>query len=324
MGSFMTAWFVLQLALAWFFIVNCLASVGALAIGGVARSRGAARVEWGPATLLALRLMPAAASIFFVAALFVPAFVRLEPEGMRETIGRTGLILAAAAVAVVLIAIGRGVADARRTRRVVALWAAGATPVRLKGVRLPAYVVDTAFPVMSLVGIVRPRLFIARQVVETLTARELKSAVAHELAHLRAYDNVKRLLLSLSPDLVGWSAAGRALDASWRAAAEFAADERAVAGDRRRAVTLASTLVKVARLVANHPRVDYACAMFHDGGPIAQRVERLVQPESFRAPARSRRRVAMLALTALLVGLASFNAALPAVHSLTEILVQLP
>lgn len=320
----MTAWFIVQLALAWFFIVNSLASVAALTIARGARSPRLATPAWSASTLLTLRLMPAAMSIFFVAALFVPAFVRLEPEGMRETLGRTGLVLAAAALALVLAAIGRATAGATRTRRVVGGWAVRAARVRLEGLHLPAYVVETEFPVMALVGIVRPRLFIARQVVETLTASELKSAVAHELAHLRARDNAKRLLVAMSPDLAGWSPPGRALEASWRAAAEFAADERAAGGDRRKAVTLASALVKVARLAANRPRVEPACAMFHDGGPIAERVERLVQPECFCPRGGSRRRIVILALTVLLVGLASFNVSLLAVHTLTEILVQLP
>ncbi|MBI1874765.1 MAG: M48 family metalloprotease [Acidobacteria bacterium] len=344
--------FVLPLALAWFFIVNCVASVGALTITGVARSRGVAGEEWSPSALLALRLMPAAMSVFFVAALFVPAFVRLEPEGMRETLGRTGLLLAAAALAAVLRAIARVVASVARTRRVVFRWSIDATRVRLKGVHLPSYLVETEFPVMSLVGILKPRLFIARQVYQALTPSELKSAVAHELAHVRARDNVKRLVVAMSPDLVGWSPAGRRLEASWRAAAEFAADARAVGGNRRRAVTLASALVKVARLIANHPRVDYACAMrgsgvglsgsprsdrawrgaggpaiqsmFHGGGPIVERVERLMRPESVRAKRHSGVRLVMLGAAVLLVALTSFNVAMLAVHSLTEILVRLP
>jgi hypothetical protein len=67
--------------------------------------------------------------------------------------------------------------------------------------------------------------------------------------------------------------------------AEWAADDRAAAGNARRSLALAGALVRVARMGAA-PAAPLATALMADATDLAVRVERLLNP---RTPARARR-----------------------------------
>ncbi len=117
---------------------------------------------------------------------------------------------------------------------------------------------------ISLAGLLRPRVFVASPVIEAFTSDEMDVSLAHEVAHHDARDNLKRMLVACSPDLLGIWPSGRALERRWRAAVEFAADDGAVGGDESRAVALASALIKVARLSPAAPAAG-ASSAFYDG-----------------------------------------------------------
>jgi circadian clock protein KaiB len=68
-----------------------------------------------------------------------------------------------------------------------------ARPLALTGISMPVFAIDSEVPIMALVGVVRPRLLITQPVLDALTEEELSAAVAHELGHRRALDNLKRL-----------------------------------------------------------------------------------------------------------------------------------
>ena len=85
--------------------------------------------------------------------------------------------------------------------------ARGAAP-GARGHAGPAFRIRHSFPVVSVVGILRPRLFIAEQVLEHLSSAELRAVLAHEAAHVSAADNLKRLVVRLCPALP-WNAAAR-------------------------------------------------------------------------------------------------------------------
>jgi Zn-dependent protease with chaperone function len=187
---------------------------------------------------------------------------------------------------------------------------------------------------LALVGIVHPRLLITRSVVAALTPAELAASLAHEMEHSSSWDNLKRLLIRASPDLLAWTATARTIERRWAAASEHNADRRAAADGPAARCALASALVKIARmmtLAASTPtkgkaesfwgrRGEPICTLV-DGGDITTRVERLLADA---APASDRR----LTTTAVGVGIAGAIACttvyaplLRIVHTATEILV---
>ncbi len=311
------------LALAWFFAANALLSVSTAAARGwwCARMRKQARTsQLSTGAALGLRLLPSAAAAFFVAAIFVPAFLAHEPAEGPEPVGWVLLAGAAAALAMGGAGVRRGRVARRRARATAAAWTANATPIVLDGLSgtgIRAFVMEEQFPVVSLVGLWRPRLFIARHVIEALTADELRVAVAHEVAHRRAWDNAKRLFLCASPDLLGWWAVGHGLERQWAAAAECAADRRAVADSRTRGLDLAAALVKVSRLAVGPAPGVSLFSTLHEYGDIAGRVSRLVRPAPDPQPRSIRVRVIVITSAALVVS-ASLPWIFPAVHALTE------
>src|SRR5439155_5531797 len=100
---------------------------------------------------------------------------------------------------------------------------------------------------------------------------------AHELAHDRGWDNLKRLAMRGAPDLLHWTHTAHLVERRWAAAAEHTADAAAtIAGSRTARLALASALVKVARLMPAAPSLGEPISTLVDGGEIAARVERLI------------------------------------------------
>jgi beta-lactamase regulating signal transducer with metallopeptidase domain len=179
-----------------------------------------------------------------------------------------------------------------------------------------------AFPGISLAGIVRPRVLIGRPAREALTDAELLVAIAHELAHSRAWDNAKRCAMFCVADLFGGTRASRDLEAAWRAEAERLADEAAVNGDPVRAAVLASALVKVARLAPPQRPVPHspAWSTFHEPGLLESRVRRLLAPGKAGGGRRRTARAVPVAFAAAIA--AAWALGLPArLHGVTELLV---
>jgi Zn-dependent protease with chaperone function len=179
--------------------------------------------------------------------------------------------------------------------------------------------------VASLAGLWRPRLLLADGVLGALGPDELDAVVAHELAHLRARDNLKRLLLRTSLDPLALTGLGRRLRGEFLGAAEAAADARAC--DHVAPTALARAIVKVARLVPAE-RLAPDLASVHLEGSLAARVHALVerpQPGRLRVPVPHPRGGARLAmgLAAVAFGFACAGLALPALHEALERLVRL-
>ena len=272
------ALFALLLALAWFGAVNAALSTVAAGLGWfIQRGLVRLRASSAPDVLLLLKLAPGVVALFFTFVVFLPAHWRFEPEGAEESAGYTLVALGILGAVTLVLAVRRAVRDAGATRRVERGWHERASgPTTFAGGRLPVYGLPDASPVISLAGLVRPRVFVARPVVEAFTGDEMEVSLAHELAHRDTHDNLKRMLVACSPDLLGIWPAGRALERRWRAVVEFAADARAVAGREERALSLASALLKVARL-APAP-VSAAASGFYDGTLLAARIDRLLSP----------------------------------------------
>jgi beta-lactamase regulating signal transducer with metallopeptidase domain len=97
--------------------------------------------------------------------------------------------------------------------------------------------------------VLRPRLFIAEQVLNSRKQEELIAAIEHEAGHVVANDNLRRGLMRACRDFLVMIPSGRLLDRAWLEATEAAADEYAAGRGRQVALDLASALVKIARLI---------------------------------------------------------------------------
>ena len=297
------------LALAWFTALNVATSLLSWSIGAVLY-----RTALGPrpSVLLALRLCPAGASLLIALVLFVPAHWITEARDVNESFGWVLYVMAAAGAALIMRsaarAIALGLADSRLRAR------------EHGSALIPEVREADGVPGLALAGLLRTRILIARQAAASLTAAELDVAIAHELAHRRAVDNLKRWALHCAPDFFGSSAIAKRTEQAWHAAAESLADARAVHGDAQRALDLASALIKVARLTAP-PASSLACTAawspFNDPALLERRVHQLTSEVPAATPYRPVRTagtaVLLLLLTALLVPILS-----GALHQVTE------
>jgi hypothetical protein len=289
-------WRLVCLSLAVFLVVHTIVGVGVWLLAPAAvratermRPRNAARL------LLLLRLLPAAAALFVVAAFCVPSYLTLEQESGGEQIGWLCVGTAAGAAIV---------------------WAgslANLARALVRSARYTRYCELTGAPVLMLTGILRPRVVVSQAIRRALSDEQLEAALRHEQAHRRACDNFKRLLLVATPRMPGFGS----LERGWSRVSEWAADDEAVSGDDGRALCLADALVRVARLGA----VPMGISFLGDGRDLARRVDRLLHPQSYN-PSRRHLLMAVSAVgLAVLLAVAALAQPLQAAHELLEHLV---
>ncbi len=310
--------FVPCLSLLAFGAVNLILSLAVVLGVRLLRSSGPPRAR--ARKYLLVRAFPGTASLLFVIVFFLPVVCRHEPGSDYERASVAMCVLASIAAWILLGAAMRGLRSIWATQRLSRSWAAGARALEIAELQIPAFVIEAQFPVVAIVGIRRPRLYIARQVLNHCSADELRAVVAHERAHLRHRDNLLRLLLHCFPDLLIATPMGAWLDRAWTQASEEAADDEVVQAGA--GLELASALCKVARLARGSLRLPVA-ALYH-GADVAHRVNRLIRRETqpttaASCGARDWLRFAFL-IAALLVGA---SAELPRVHAATEVAVRL-
>jgi Zn-dependent protease with chaperone function len=293
---------------------------GAAATAVVVRAMDLRRLS--SAALLWLRLTPTLTGLAVALGLFLPAWVAFEPRQSTEAARAALVVLAAATGLGGALGMARGLWAFVRTRRALSSWVGDASPHLIAGAPAPVQVIDHAFPLVALAGLVRPRLLVARQVLAACDPEELSSVLAHEAAHLAARDNLRGLLIQSTPDAFGLLPSARRLEAAWREAAELEADARAARAEPGR-VALAGAIVKVARLAAAGPPLTVAVPGLHDGGPIERRVRRLLGRD---AEERGPRAARISVFAAALVAGALATAPIPwlrLVHGAAEWLVRL-
>jgi beta-lactamase regulating signal transducer with metallopeptidase domain len=138
-------------------------------------------------------------------------------------------------------------------------------------------VIDLPHGIVAVVGVCRPRIIAATGVLAVCSVEEVGEIIGHEAAHISAHDNLKLLLLIASPDMLAWTPAGKSLSARWRAAVEFEADATAAGADPWKRVTLASGLIKIARLTrTKRPLAELSMPIAADD--VEGRVRRLLAP----------------------------------------------
>ena len=223
--------------------------------------------------LFLLRVLPLVASVVITAAFVVPSFQLLEPRATDEGMGTVPVSLGIAALFLIASGLYRVITAQTRTSRVVRNWIEGSRPLD-KSVGIRTFRSRREAPPLTLVGMRKPRVLVSDSTVELLSGSELDVALKHEQAHIRSFDNVKKLAFRFTP-FPGMAG----LEAAWSQAAELAADDAAVS-NANDAVDLASALVKLSRLVP----VDAApaCTVGFVTGSISARVARLLEWDESR------------------------------------------
>ncbi len=230
--------------------------------------------------LFVMRIGPPAIALIAIVVFMIPSYLAYEPYATKEFVSfKLGALAMISAVGVGL-AIWRGLRSWLATRSLLRKWLAAATPLQLSGIDVPTFCLPHSFPIIAVVGSLRPRLFIADHVLASLTAEELTAAIAHEGGHLAAHDNLKRSLMRASRAALLIIPCGRSLDRAWAEASESAADEFAARESSTVALNLASALVRVARMIPSEPQPMPVSAFLVGGEEtrgVKARVRRLVE-----------------------------------------------
>jgi len=156
-------------------------------------------------------------------------------------------------------------------------------------------------------GFLRPEIFVSAGLAARADARSLETVLAHERAHVRRREPLRRLVAALAlalhlPGVAG--PLGRALRAAEEASADAEAARRL--GDRAR---VAEALVRFARLRAAPP-----LAIGFHGDALEERVREVLAPAR---PGEGPRAPALLLASAAALGLALLGA--PLLHRAVEL-----
>jgi len=318
---------LLCLCLASFFVVNAAAGLAAgLASRAIIRMAETMRPRSAAHFLFGIRVLPcvlgAGAVLFFC----IPSYLWFEPQASSERIGWTCLTLAflgAAGWLGSLARVGRALAASVRFRRA---WQDAGSAILLEE-SSTAVIVNKDAPLLALVGLFRPRLIISDALLRSLSLEELQVALLHENAHRDSRDNLKRLVLLLAPAPIPFFRVFSALEQSWAKLSEWAADDEAVRGDSQRALSLATALLRVARMMGTAPCLSFLhtslCAGDHD---LSARVDRLLALQSPPAKTLSRTRTVAIGSTlgtaACMVLFLTWPATLSSVHRLLELFLR--
>ncbi len=310
------------LCFASFFVLNVAAGLLARALGNSAIRLAESRTPRAAARLvLGLRLLPFFLSTLFVVGLCVPSYLWLEPAATAERVGLLSVVLGLLGVATWSLSIARTAHSLAASLRHNRLCRLAGKEIRIPGDSSSLVVVENEAPLLALSGLLRPRLLISRSVLYALSSEELDTALAHEQAHRRSRDNVKRLLLVLAPDIFPFVRPLRMLERSWSKFAEWAADDEAAAGDSSCAVSLAAALVQVARLGSGPHMPFLSTSLLACDRDLSARVDRLLHafPNTCtHAKAAHRFRNVSLLVAGGLAALLLAPFALSTVHELLE------
>jgi beta-lactamase regulating signal transducer with metallopeptidase domain len=212
--------------------------------------------------LFIMRVGPPAVALAFVVALLIPSYLLYEPYATGEVVSKKLAVLALASLIGVAFALWRGLKSWLATRKLLREWLEEAERIQVDGTDIPAFRIKHAFPVIAVVGSLRPRLFVASHVLDSLSEEEMLASIAHEYGHLAARDNLKRVLMRACRDMLTMVPGGHLIDRAWAENAEAAADESAAARGSAMALNLASALIHIARMVPAGARPTTPVASF--------------------------------------------------------------
>jgi len=322
---------LLCLCFAAFFIVHAASAI-LVWISAPAALRVAQHSKPGFAArfLFFFRMFPFALTLFLILGFCVPSYLWLEPLSSGERVGFACLGAAALGVVVWMLSAFRVGFSLVRTSRYMSSCHRDGQEIAVDGEAARVLVVKREAPVMAVAGLVRPKLIVSRSVLHKLTPEQRAAAFRHEQAHQASRDNLKRFICLLAPDALPFVSGFRKIERQWARYTEWAADDRAVAGDSQRALSLAAALVSVAKLGVHHqPSYLLSCLyspLVAEDEDLAVRVDRLLREQQYAekplAPLVQVARNIALATGALVLAVLVWPGSLGSVHQVLEKLIQ--
>lgn len=325
----------ISLVLATLLTINAFA---ALVAAGCWRVLSKPAQRWSARTraeiLLAMRIGPPAVALISVAAFLIPSYLVYEPYSTGEVVSKKLATLAIISAVGVAFALWRSFRSWLATRSLLKTWLEAGEPIALLHLDIPTFRIKHSFPIIAIIGTLRPRLFVAERVLNSLSEEEMIAAIAHERGHLAARDNFKRMLMRACRDMLAIVPCGRSIDRAWAENAEAAADEHAARRGSAVALNLASALIEIARMVPAGARPTMPVGAFILGDEtcgVMGRVSRLVkmamsegnQSSPFSNYVLWTGRVLSLTLLAVIVALPINSNALASLHAAMERVVQI-
>jgi beta-lactamase regulating signal transducer with metallopeptidase domain len=273
--------------------------------------------------LFALRMFPFVLACGITLAFAVPSFLMLEPHTVDEPMSGVPVALGLCGMAALLVGVGKAARAWLRACRAVAGWSRNAQIVsnaRDCGDSLPPLQISESAPPLTAAGILRPSVWLSRAAEIVLTEPELRTALQHEVVHVRRKDNLRKLVLRLV-DFPGMAE----LEGAWHEATEMAADDAAVSSASE-ALDLAAAVIKLSRLTPLEPPAELTTALVHSPtDSVNARVERLIAWTDRRQASAPRSSLGY-ALCAAVAGAAAlavtYSQLLVRVHAATEWLVR--
>lgn len=274
--------------------------------------------------LFLMRVFPSAAAAFVVMTFCVPSFLWFEPAVKSERVSYACIVLAILGFASCIAGIGRIVRIVGSLRCYRKIQGISQRSIRFERRIFPLSILESDAPVVALAGLTRPQFIVSRGVLNSLSPEQIDAALRHEYGHLTSYDNHKRLLLCVTPELWPFTRMHSSLENSWMRFAEWAADDAAIGAQPGRALSLADALVQIARLGAV-PRLPFLhISLLENSEDFSARVERLIQPRKYPIPPRFRTPLQKIALPLVLISALGllWPMALPVTYRLLEMLVR--
>jgi Zn-dependent protease with chaperone function len=216
-----------------------------------------------------------------VASLCIPSYLRYEENAGTEGMGVFCLATAALGLALCFSSLYRGL------QVLVQLYLLdrrlGLEQVRPSAIAEAEMCVTdpsaVGMPLLALVGIVRPRLIVSRLLLQALSAEQFEAALSHERAHLLGRDNLKRLVVAVTPGVLPFATGMGAIERQWERCVELAADDYAARSRSGRSVALAEALIQVAQLGNDARRMPLASSLSDSNLELARRVDRLLMAD---------------------------------------------
>jgi hypothetical protein len=238
----------------------------------------------GARVVLYVRFFSAAFSIVAVLALCAPSYLLFEPRHTIEHLNLLFVIEALVGLAIGGTPIFRTLRSLIRSTRLIREIETAGRAILLPEEPYPALEVSAGPPIFAMCGILHPRVVFSSDVRGALSAEQFDVALRHEQAHRSSRDNLKRVLLLLTPDVSPFSRCFADLENCWAKMSEWAADDDAILDDHSTAITLAEAVVRIARLGVR-PRSPIFASLV-SGTDLSARVDRLLM-ERLPAPKRS-------------------------------------
>ncbi len=271
---------LLCLCCASFFMIHlALAMAVRLSSGTAVRLAEHMKASSAARFLFGLRMAPLAITLFAVLAFCIPSYLWLEPQATGEKVGFVCFLTAVLGVAIWTLAIVRVVGAVRGTARYLHRCEQQGRKITVPGQSSPALLLADKAPVLAVAGVLRPQLVVSRRVMHGLSSEQREVALRHEHAHCTSGDNLKRFLILLAPDVLPFVPTFRSIERGWARFTEWAADDQATSGDARRALTLASALVRVAKMGAQPELTSLSSSLMDGDHDLLQRVDRLLRPQ---------------------------------------------